>query len=579
LRREGEKYMSEQDKKATPAQSPRKESLDELVFADPWLKKATKTTKLPDDALFACAYDLHIVVDLFEEAAFFRRTETYDELWIASGFDLPIVKAIVDGNATPKDFVGTDVFKIGRVFAVPKKGEESSSCLTLLDRLFRAYVGFCWPQGFLAAGIISESAYNNLVKRIEQELEKNSRKARETETEIIKVARELGLYPKPTGKGPSHWYANCPGKIHGKTGNHVLFINAATNSYGCGWCRRKGGVGELRAFVVERKLGGVEKKEGRGPTKKEQQESKLGEALVELGYRLEKGRDFDQDYGKAMELYTLASAEGNSTAMNNIGWLYLNGLGVNHNLEAAVQWFEKAAKCGNTRAMTNLGNVCEGYGLDDEGKLDYKGAVKWYAQAAQLGDPKAKLNLGNLYHYGHGVRKNYRKAAEIYEELAISGDIKGYFYMGLYLQNGFHFKQNYDAARCFYEMAAAGNDSLSMLNLGVMYGKGLGVEVDQQKALYWYTQAAERGDTLAYVNIGWFFENGLAVEQNYEQAIYWYKKGAEAREPHAMNNLGAMYERGLGVEKDQKKAEYWYAKASEALEPQPFLESPTTVNN
>jgi TPR repeat protein len=46
-----------------------------------------------------------------------------------------------------------------------------------------------------------------------------------------------------------------------------------------------------------------------------------------------------------------------------------------------------------------------------------------------------------------------------------------------------------------------------------------------------------------------------------------------------MNNLGAMYERGLGVEKDQKKAEYWYAKASEALEPQPFLASPTTVNN
>src|SRR5665647_3076401 len=324
--------MCKQDKKGTSTQSPRKESLDELVFADPWLKKATKTTSIPDDALFACAYDLHIIVDLVAEAAFFRRTETCDELWIAEGFDLPIVKGIADGNTTPTDFVGKDVFKIGRVFAVPKKGGESSSCMTLLDRLFRAYVGFCSPQGFLAAGIISESAYNNLVKRIEQELEENSRKARETETEIIKVARELGLSPKPTGEGPSHWFARCPGKIHGKTGNHVLFINAAEDSFGCGWCRRKGGVEELRAFVRERKLGGVEKKEDRGPTKKEQQESKLGEALVELGYRLEKGQDFEQDYGKAMELYKLASAEGNNTAMNNIGWLYLSSLGVKRNL-------------------------------------------------------------------------------------------------------------------------------------------------------------------------------------------------------------------------------------------------------
>lgn len=334
-----------------------------------------------------------------------------------------------------------------------------------------------------------------------------------------------------------------------------------------------------RPDVVYMELEGVEKNEDKGPTKKEQQESKLGEALVELGYRLEKGHDFDQDYGKAMELYTLASAERNSAAMNNIGWLYLNGLGVNRNLKAAVEWFEKAAQYGNTRAMINLGNICEEYGLDDEGNPDYKGAMKWYTEAVRLGNLRAKLNLGNLYHCGHGVRKNYRKAAEIYKELATSGYVEGCFYMGLYFQNGFHFKQNYDAARCFYEIGAAGNDALSMMNLGAMYSKGLGVEVDHQKALYWYTEAGKRGDTLAYVNIGWFFETGLAVEQDYKLAIDWYKKGAEAREPHAMNNLGAMYERGLGVKKDQKKAEYWYAKAKKALESQPFLESPTTVNN
>jgi hypothetical protein len=67
-------------------------------------------------------------------------------------------------------------------------------------------------------------------------LDDNSRKARKAETEIIKVARELGLFPKPTGEGPNSWYAACPGR------NHVLFISGAANSFGCGWCKRKGAI-------------------------------------------------------------------------------------------------------------------------------------------------------------------------------------------------------------------------------------------------------------------------------------------------------------------------------------------------
>ncbi|MGZ4929264.1 MAG: tetratricopeptide repeat protein, partial [Halobacteriota archaeon] len=154
-----------------------------------------------------------------------------------------------------------------------------------------------------------------------------------------------------------------------------------------------------RPDTIYMELHAVDAEEDTSP-QKEQQESKLGEALVDLGYGLEKGDGFDQDYGKAMELYKLASADGNGMAMNNIGWLYLNGLGVRRDVQAAVEWFEKAAQRGNTTAMVNLGNICEEHLVDDEGSPAYKGAEKWYAQAAKLGDPKAKLNLGNMYHYG-----------------------------------------------------------------------------------------------------------------------------------------------------------------------------------
>ena len=218
------------------------------AFADPWLKKGREGARLPDDARFACAYELFVTIEYFDEAAFFRRTETRDELWIGAGA-YPPARTVTDRTASAEDFEGAKLSHIGRVYSVGREGEESTSCLSLLDRLFRARVGFYWPAGFLAAGIVDEPAFSCLVGQIRYELDDNSQKARETETEIIKVARELRLSPKPTGEGPNSWYANCPG------GNHVLFISAAANSFGCGWCRRKGAIEELRAFVEERKDG------------------------------------------------------------------------------------------------------------------------------------------------------------------------------------------------------------------------------------------------------------------------------------------------------------------------------------
>ena len=172
-------------------------------------------------------------------ATFLRRTETTDELWIGGTF--------ADRTIAAEDFKRAKLWDIGCVFAITRKGEELTACLKLIELFVRARHGFEWPEAFLVAGIVDESSFTNMVRKIENELDENAQKARETETQIVKVARKLGLSPKPTGHGPSHWYARCPGK------NHVIFINAAENSFGCGWCCRKGGAEELRVFVRERK--------------------------------------------------------------------------------------------------------------------------------------------------------------------------------------------------------------------------------------------------------------------------------------------------------------------------------------
>jgi hypothetical protein len=217
-----------------------------VILADPWLKNADKATSLPDDARFACAYQLYVVVESFDETAYFRRTKTTDELWIGTGEYSPTRDGVTDGTTSPQYFERAKLTHIGCVFAVPRKGEELFACLNLLELLFRARYGFYSPDGFVASGIVDKSAFDSLVGRIEHELKENRQEAREGETEIIKVARELGLSPQPTGHGSSHWAARCPEM------NHQLFIDAAENSFGCGYCKRKGTVEELRAFVKER---------------------------------------------------------------------------------------------------------------------------------------------------------------------------------------------------------------------------------------------------------------------------------------------------------------------------------------
>lgn len=195
----------------------------DVIYADPWLKEAKEDAHMPGYARFVCSYEVDVVVDQVEERAFFRRTGRADELWIGAGRS-----------------------RIGRVYAISRKGKELTACLRLLDLYFRVTIRFQRPSDFIAAGIVDASAYKGLVGQIEREMEENARKARGAETEIIKAARELGLYPRPTGTGPTFWQAWCPGT------NHHLYINAAENAFGCGWCKRKGGIEELRAFVKER---------------------------------------------------------------------------------------------------------------------------------------------------------------------------------------------------------------------------------------------------------------------------------------------------------------------------------------
>ena len=138
---------------------------------------------------------------------------------------------------------------------MPRSGTFDESLIELLGGFFSTPAGAPGDiDHLIATGYINKAHFRTLLERVKCYREKErlereafSKQAYENETEIIHVARELGLNPEPAGIGPIQWYANCPG-----TG-HTLMITTSNDDFGCGYCRVKGGIDELRAFVAERR--------------------------------------------------------------------------------------------------------------------------------------------------------------------------------------------------------------------------------------------------------------------------------------------------------------------------------------
>jgi hypothetical protein len=133
------------------------------------------------------------------------------------------------------------------VTSIPRRGSKREAAAQLLDAHVRSRVHFEGPVPPYQSGLLTSGELEAIVEGIAEELTRNSRMAAEKqfrqEAPIIKMARELGLAPRPAGHNDSAWMAGCP-----QSSNHWIMISPERNEFGCGYCRRKGGLQELRAF-------------------------------------------------------------------------------------------------------------------------------------------------------------------------------------------------------------------------------------------------------------------------------------------------------------------------------------------
>lgn len=144
--------------------------------------------------------------------------------------------------------------------------------------------------------------------------------------------------------------------------------------------------------------------------------------------------------------------ENKSKNMFSLGRLYMDGLGVEKDIEKSVYWLEKAAEKGESIAMGWLGLL---YRLDLYKVKDLTKAQFWLEKGADKGDLNSMVGLAEL------------------------------------LKN----KGKYNEAKIWYEKAAEKGDAYSMHEIGLMYYVGNGVSTDYKKAQYWFKLACETSET------------------------------------------------------------------------------------
>ena len=87
-----------------------------------------------------------------------------------------------------------------------------------------------------------------------------------------------------------------------------------------------------------------------------------------------------QDYATARQWYEKAAAQGNTSAQNNLGYLYLDGKGVKKDETMGVEWMRKSAEQGHANGQASLGEMYhDGRGVS----RDNVRAYMWHNLAAQ----------------------------------------------------------------------------------------------------------------------------------------------------------------------------------------------------
>lgn len=254
------------------------------------------------------------------------------------------------------------------------------------------------------------------------------------------------------------------------------------------------------------------------------------EAAYQLGLKSYTKGDYEATY----DWLKVAAESGHSQAQVALGALYMDGVGVEKNLEEAFGWTMKAAEQGNPSGENNIGYMYQTGAYVD---LDYDKAFAWYQKAAEQGLDVAFDNLGVSYFNGWGTEVDYVKALECFVDAYNAGFDISADHIAFMYQKGYGVKADIETAIKWYTIGADNDDPFALAELGKIYEKGDGVPKDLKTAFEYYYRSADLGYTWAMRTVAYWYYTGQYVDKDYDETLKWLTRASEAGDEKAAENL------------------------------------------
>ena len=237
-----------------------------------------------------------------------------------------------------------------------------------------------------------------------------------------------------------------------------------------------------------------------------------------LTYQLGRSYYATKAYESARTHLQKASELGYGLAANNLGVIYLQGLGVPTDSQRAMGLLEQAAALGVPLAMRNLGDIYFGAfpglkELPDAPPKDLVKARAWYAKAADAGDGLAASYLGTMLRNGEGGPKDLVAAREAFRKGAEAGNGDGMFGLARMTYVGEGGPKDLPEARQLYLQGAEAGNAMAMNNLALMLNSGEGGAKDVEGARSWLQKAADAGNQMAKDNLKVLFPTPAATQK------------------------------------------------------------------
>ena len=135
--------------------------------------------------------------------------------------------------------------------SIPLDGQSGSLKETLeayLLEMSTDYLGFTGEPLYRHSDLFTVDEFAAIVSQAKSILKEENKRAKQLarENELLAFFQEKGFDPRPHGEDLTNWTVSCPS---GK--GHPAMISSTSNEWGCGYCKRKGGLEELKAWMAE----------------------------------------------------------------------------------------------------------------------------------------------------------------------------------------------------------------------------------------------------------------------------------------------------------------------------------------